>query len=181
MRSGNKVFTAILIIALLVGAGLMIFNSKLFDEITGTENLRAPDPNKAMTKEQTPVKRTAPTVVIAGKTSPYIAFDQKSYDQALQDKKIIVLNFYANWCPICRAEEPDVKAAFESLNDPNVVGFQVNYNDDQTDPPEEALARRFGVTYQHTKVILKDGQQVIKETAQWDKETFVTQINAASK
>lgn len=183
MRSGNTVFTAILIIGLLVGIGLMVFNSNLFDEISGTKSTLTKEQAKEMlAKKDTPDggKTPIPDVVIAGKQTPYLEFSQEAYDKALQDKKIVVLNFYANWCPICRAEEPDVKAAFNSLNNPNVVGFQVNYNDDRTDAAEEALARRYGVTYQHTKVILKDGKQVLKETAQWSKETFISQINAAS-
>lgn len=183
MRSGNKVFTAILIIGLLIGVILMITNSKLFDEMTGTKSTLTKEQAKEMlAKKDAPNanKTPIPDVVIAGKQTPYYEFSQEAYEKALQDKKIVVLNFYANWCPICRAEEPDVKAAFNSLNNPNVVGFQVNYNDDRTDASEEALARRYGVTYQHTKVILKDGKQVLKETAQWSKDKFIAQINAAS-
>ena len=47
--------------------------------------------------------------VLAGTTSPYLDFKKADYDKALADNKIIVLDFYANWCPICREEAPNLK------------------------------------------------------------------------
>lgn len=158
----------------------MIFNSSLFNEITGSDKMPSPTVPANATTADPQGKETVTGIVIAGTTTPYLEFTQEGYDKALQNKKVVVLNFYANWCPICRAELPDVKSAFDSLENRDVVGFQVNYNDDQTDADEKALAKEFGVTYQHTKVILKDKQQVLKETAQWSKEEFVTQINTAA-
>lgn len=178
MKSGNKVFTGVLIAGLVIGSGLMIFNSTLFNQITGMEE-EAQVPQGVMTAGEKPLgKETVTGVVIAGTTTPYLEFTQEGYEKALQDKKIIVLNFYANWCPICRAEEPDAKAAFDSLDNPDVVGFQVHFKDDLTTPEAKALAEKYSVPYQHTKVILKDGREVLKETAQWSKDEFVTQINA---
>jgi thiol-disulfide isomerase/thioredoxin len=186
MTAGNKVFTTILVTGLVLGIGLMIFNSNLFNEITGAEEMQTQptvstsdsNPEQAQTAPQG--KETVTGIVIAGKASPYLEFTQEGYETALKDKKVIVLNFYADWCPICRAELPDVKAAFDALDNRDVVGFQVNYNDPDTDAPEKALAKQYGVTYQHTKVILKDSQQVLKETAQWSKEEFITEINKAA-
>ncbi len=116
--------------------------------------------------------------VIAGSTTPYVEFTKSGYDQALAERKIIILNFYANWCPVCRAETPDLAAGFESLNNPNVVGFRVNWNDSDTDDDEKALAKAFSVPNQHTKVILINGKAVYNETEQWSKEDLVQQINA---
>ncbi len=184
MKNGNKVFTTVLIIGLVLGVGLMVFNSTMFNQIIGSEETQtpqnAPTATVSTTELQAPQgKETVTGIVIAGTTSPYLEFTQAGYDQALKDKKVIVLNFYANWCPICRDEEPDVKAAFDSLNNPDVVGFQVNFKDNLTDSAEKDIAKQFAVPYQHTKVILKDGKEVLKETAQWDKDMFVSQINTA--
>ena len=39
-----------------------------------------------------------------------------------------------------------------------VVGFRVNFNDTETDSEEKALAKEFGVTYQHTGFFIgRDG------------------------
>ena len=106
---------------------------------------------------------------IAGKTSSYLEFNTQDYETALEQNKFIVLNFYANWCPICRAEKPEWESAFNELSDPSVVGFRVNYNDSDTDQDERNLAKEFGITYQHTKVFLK--------TEQWDKNQIISQVN----
>lgn len=119
--------------------------------------------------------------LIAGIVTPYLDFKKADYEKALSEGKIIVLNFYANWCPVCRAEAPDVKAGFDSLNNENVVGFRVNYNDPDTDESEKALAKEFGVTYQHTKVILKNGAYVFKETVQWSKEDLIDVVNKVAQ
>lgn len=196
MKNGNKVFTGVLITGLVLGVGLMVFNSTMFNQIIGSEEeMQAPQnaPTSvsnanSQTSQDAPAnaqssnpqaKETIPGIVLTGTTTPYLEFTQAGYDQALKDKKVIVLNFYANWCPICRDEEPDVKAAFDSLNNPEVVGFQVNFKDNLTDSAEKDVAKQFAVPYQHTKVILKDGKEVLKETAQWDKDMFISQINAA--
>jgi hypothetical protein len=40
-----------------------------------------------------------------------------------------------------------------------VVALRVNYNDSDTDEDEKALAKEFGVTYQHTMFFIgRDGQ-----------------------
>ncbi len=115
--------------------------------------------------------------VIAGSKTPYVEFSKADYDKALSEGKVVVLNFYANWCPVCRAEAPDIAAGFESLNNPNIVGFRVNWNDSDTDDDEKALAKAFSVPNQHTKVILINGKAVYNETEQWSKEDLVKTVN----
>ena len=117
--------------------------------------------------------------VLAGSASPYIEFNKSDYDKALSSGKVVFLDFYANWCPICRDEAPNLKAGFDSLTTDKVVGFRVNYNDSETDEDEKKLAQKFGITYQHTKVILKEGKEVSKSLESWDKEAFLKTINEA--
>lgn len=117
--------------------------------------------------------------VLAGSTSPYIVFNKTDYEKALTDNKIVFLDFFANWCPICRDEAPNLKEGFDALQTDKVVGFRVNYNDTETDEDEKKLAQEFGITYQHTKVILKNGKEVLRTLEEWDRQEFAKQINAA--
>lgn len=115
--------------------------------------------------------------VLAGtEATKYLDFNKADYDKALKEKKKILLYFYANWCPICKKEQPETFAAFNELNDPDLIGFRVNYRDSDTDSDEEALAKQFGVSYQHTKVILKDGQRVLKAPDSWDKQRYLDEL-----
>ena len=117
--------------------------------------------------------------VLAGKSAPLLDFTKADYDAALKSDKLIVLYFYANWCPICKAEFPIMQNAFNELSTNKAIGFRVNYNDDQTDNDEKNLAREFGVAYQHTKVFVKNGQRILKSPEGWDDKRYDTEINKA--
>lgn len=114
--------------------------------------------------------------VLAGGSSPLLDFVKTDYDSALGSDKLIVLYFYANWCPICRAEFPLMQAAFDDLKNDQVIGFRVNYNDSDTDSDEKALAKQFGVAYQHTKVFVKNGTRTLKAPDGWDKKRYLEEI-----
>ena len=111
----------------------------------------------------------------------FYEFDKATYDDALKEGKYVFLDFYANWCPICKAEEPEIKAAFNELSTGNVVGFRVNYNDDQTDENEKALAKKLGVAYQHTKIVVAPDEKVVSRTLrQQSKQEVLDQIKKST-
>lgn len=116
------------------------------------------------------------SAVIAGSSSPLLEFDQRDYEAALDSDRVVVLYFYANWCPLCRAEFIDTRAAFDSLRSNEVVGFRVHFNDGDVTPEMTALAREFGVAYQHTKVFIKNGERVLKSPETWSQERYLTEF-----
>ena len=131
----------------------------------------------AMKKENGQMMAAYKGTVLAGTSSPLLDFTKADYDVAVASDKLVVLYFYANWCPICTAEFPQAQAAFNQLTSSNVVGFRVNYKDNQTDADEQNLARQFGVPYQHTKVFIKNGKQILKAPDSWDKARYLAEIN----
>lgn len=114
--------------------------------------------------------------VLAGNASPFLEFNKSDYEKALSSEKIILLNFYANWCPICKVEEPIIKEGFDSLTEDKIIGFRVNFNDTDTDNDEKQLAKEFNIPYQHTKIFIKNGQEISRSVDQWDKNKFIEEI-----
>lgn len=171
----KKVLIAIGIVVIAIGAFVV------FQQANPSSSSQSTAPSSTIIQPQ---KEEAKTIegysgaLLAGKTSPYLEFNKADYEKALSQNKIIFLDFYANWCPICRVEAPELQAGFNDLSTDSVVGFRVNFNDSDTSEEEKALAKEFGVTYQHTKVILQDGKPVLKSGDQWDKAEFLKQINA---
>lgn len=117
--------------------------------------------------------------VLAGSTSPLLDYTEADYKKAIASDKLVVLYFYANWCPDCKAEFPRMQKAFNELTGSDVIGFRVNYNDSDTDASEVALAREFGVAYQHTKVFVKKGTRTLKSPEAWDTTRYISEIHTA--
>lgn len=109
--------------------------------------------------------------------SPLLDFNQNDYEKAIASDKLIILYFYANWCPICKAEFPKMQEVFNTQQTNLVIGFRVNYNDNQTDENEKMLAREYGVSYQHTKVLIKNGEIVLKSPENWDETRYAELIS----
>ena len=116
------------------------------------------------------------TNVLAKKNSSFVEFNQKDYEAALTEGKIVYLEFYANWCPICRAQEDDLIEGINELTRADVAGFRVNFKDDQTDENEKALAAKYKIPYQHHKIVVKDGKVIIDSAETWDAQTLITEL-----
>ena len=61
--------------------------------------------------------------VLAGNKSFLLDFNKADYEKALVSGKLIVIYFYANWCPICKNEVPKLYSAFNELDSDKVMGF----------------------------------------------------------
>ncbi|HZX20099.1 MAG TPA: thioredoxin fold domain-containing protein [archaeon] len=112
----------------------------------------------------------------------FIPFTKTAYEMAKAEGKPIFLMFHANWCPTCARQKPINEQAFRNPEMPsNAIGFQVNYNDNETDADETALAREFNVTYQHTLFFINSGgEQISRITGNTSEARIIELMNQAA-
>ena len=45
--------------------------------------------------------------------------------------KVVIINFWATWCPPCRAEMPSMQRAWELLEDKGIIMFGIDVGEDE--------------------------------------------------
>ena len=108
----------------------------------------------------------------------FYRYNKEGYEKAKTEGKAIFLESYATWCPICKAEAPNIMAAFNEFNNDKVIGFRIHFNDNEVNDEDLEISKEFGITYQHTKIILdKTGNEVLKTLEVFDKERTLEEFN----
>ena len=105
-------------------------------------------------------------------------YDDEIYSIREEDKSIVVVNFFATWCPPCKAEMPHLQSFAENLpDDVQLIGVNLTARDDGesalrkfieqynvTYPVlldvDDTYGDAYGVLSMPTTVILKDGKEV---------------------
>jgi thioredoxin 1 len=114
----------------------------------------------ANTSTNTPTIATNSINKLSENSSLKYITDHKAGLTVESTKKVIF--FYANWCPTCIPVDKELSEKESQIPD-GVIVIRVNYNDTDTDQSEKELAKKYGVTYQHTFVqIDSDGNVITK-------------------
>lgn len=136
---------ASVVLLVLVGGGLFVANQQ---------------PKNA--QEAKMAQEKAAVMMAKSANSRYIPYSKAAYDTAVGERR--VLYFYATWCPSCKQANENFTANPNKIPE-DVVVIRINYNDSDTNQEEKDLAKKYGITYQHTFVQV-DAQG--KELAKWN-------------
>jgi thiol-disulfide isomerase/thioredoxin len=91
-------------------------------------------------------------------------FVQAQYDQLVASGKPVIVDFYADWCPTCKAQKPIVSEVLHNPKMKDVTLFLANYDQ------EVALKKSLRITQQSTFVVFKGGKEVARSTGQTSKD-----------
>ena len=89
----------------------------------------------------------APFAVVALALAPAalaaepIPFTQAAFEQAQAQNKPILVDIYAPWCPVCRAQEPVIERMAAMPENAELLIFRVDF-DDQKDVVRQFRAQR---------------------------------------
>lgn len=93
------------------------------------------------------------------------------YTQAIKSKPVVLVEFYATWCPHCRAMMPVVDQIKELL-DGSVDIYQLDID------LNEKLADIEDVRSTPTFILYRDGKQVWKESGEMDGQFLLDKIQS---
>lgn len=90
-----------------------------------------------------------------------------------QRGRVVVVNFWASWCPPCREEAPELEAAWRTYRDQGVVFAGVNVWDAES--AARAFLRAYGITYPNGpdpqgRILIEFGVTGIPETYLIDRQ-----------
>lgn len=112
------------------------------------------------TLANTPTTTTSPGVGLdAGKVAPEFTLPTLTRDATQSLAQLrgrpVILNFWASWCPPCRAEMPLLQSSYERYREtgPQIIG--INYQENRSQA--EAFARQSSLTF---PILLDEGGQV---------------------
>ena len=80
-------------------------------------------------------------------------FNQESFDKALSEGKLMMVDFWADWCGPCKMLAPVIDGLAEQYAGKAVVG-KVNVDE------EQELAIRYGVMSIPTVIFFKNGEEI---------------------
>ena len=92
-------------------------------------------------------------------------FNKESFDKALDQGKLMMVDFWANWCGPCRMLGPVIEDLADRYEGKAVVG-KVNVDD------EQELAIRYGVMSIPTVIFFKDGKEIDRKVGVMPESAF---------
>lgn len=93
-------------------------------------------------------------------------FNQETFDKALGESKLMMVDFWAEWCGPCRMLGPLIEDLAVKYADKAMVG-KVNVDE------EQELAIRYGVMSIPTVIFFKNGEEIDRKVGVMPPDAFI--------
>ena len=143
----------ILFIIFLGGSGVYIFKNNSSPEIAKDRMVKeVMVPKTSVNSEE--------KMAIDKKDDRYVDFSTEILNETKDTRRVLFFN--ANWCPTCKSARESFTENISKIPS-DVTIIVVSYNDDDVTKEEKELAKKYGITYQHTFVQIDDqGSEISK-------------------
>ena len=101
------------------------------------------------------------------------AFDQAAFDKLQAEGKPILIAVHADWCGICKKQEPIIDDLLKTPALKPITAFRVDF-DQQKD-----IVRSFNASRQSTLIVFKGGKEVGRSTGVTDKGSIAALLQKA--
>ena len=108
-----------------------------------------------------------------GQMNDFKPYTAEAVNAAMGEGKTTLLFFHAPWCPVCRAQEPKVKAHLNGAHK-NVVAFKVDYDSNM------ALRKELKVDKQSTLILYQGMKEVARLSYKSDDASIAEFFSHAS-
>jgi thiol-disulfide isomerase/thioredoxin len=92
------------------------------------------------------------------------SYSEAAFSEAKAGGKTVLLDFHADWCPVCQKQGPLLQSLLQEDKFKGIVAFKANYDN------ETELKKQFKVTNQSTLIVFKGEKAVSRATWVSDKE-----------
>lgn len=94
-------------------------------------------------------------------------------NQVLKENKYVIADFYADWCPPCKALAPILEDLSKEVNDVTFIKVNVDHS--------EELKDKFKISSIPTLIYFKDNQESTKTFGFIPKPTLLNNLNNLKK
>ncbi len=100
-----------------------------------------------------------------GQMNDFKPYTAEAVKMAMGEGKTTLLFFHASWCPVCKAQEPKVRAYLNGAHK-DIVAFKVDYDSNM------ALRKQLKVDRQSTLILYQGTKEVARLSYKSDDESI---------
>ena len=101
------------------------------------------------------------------------AYNQAVFDALQKQGKPTLVMIHADWCPVCKAQEPILSELLKTPELQPITALRVDFD------TQKAVVKAFKVQYQSTLIVFKGGREVGRSTGDTRKDSIAALLKKA--